>query len=147
MKFSVVFICILQLILVTSQDTSITGNENNDVVQFGRGVIVIAPDVTTMVEITAETTTMVKTTPETTTIGETTPETTIMSGTTSEGATETTVIASTMDTSTSTQKPDDSKDNSGLGAGVIVGIVFGSLAGLAVIGAIIYFVRRWILSR
>ncbi|CAH8860719.1 unnamed protein product [Trichobilharzia szidati] len=133
MKFSVVFICILQLILVTSQDTSITGNENNDVVQFGRGVIVIAPDVTTMVEITAETTTMGETTPETTTIGETTPETTsmgettpetttigeitpettIMSGTTSDGATETAVITSTMDTSTSTQKPDDSKDNSG----------------------------------
>ncbi|CAH8860698.1 unnamed protein product [Trichobilharzia szidati] len=84
MKFSVVFICILQLILVTSQS-----NENKDIDQVGQDLRKKFDGIVDNIR----------------------------------------------------------KEQAGLGAGAIVGIVFGCLAGLAIIGAIIYFVRRWLSSR
>nr|CAH8862450.1 unnamed protein product [Trichobilharzia regenti] len=141
MKFSVVLICILQLIVVRSQSDSV--EETTPEITIMEET---TPEITTMEETTPEITIMEETTPEIITMGETTPEITIRGETTPGDETENTMI-STMDTSTTTQKPDDSKHKRGLGAGIIVAIVFGCLAGIAIIGAIIYFVRQWLSSR
>nr|CAH8862453.1 unnamed protein product [Trichobilharzia regenti] len=142
------------LIVVRSLSNSITRIENKDVVNFGQGVIETTPEITTMGETTPGITTVAETTPEITTIAETTPKITTMAETTPEittmaettpgGETENTM---TMDTYTTTQKPDNSKRNVGIGAGTIVAIVFGCLAGVGVIGVIVCFIRQRPLTR
>ncbi|VDQ00549.1 unnamed protein product [Trichobilharzia regenti] len=107
MKFSVVLICILQLIVVRSQSDSV--EETTPEITIMEET---TPEITTMEETTPEITIMEETTPEIITMGETTPEITIRGETTPGDETENTMI-STMDTSTTTQKPDDSKHKRG----------------------------------
>ncbi|VDQ11756.1 unnamed protein product [Trichobilharzia regenti] len=109
MKISVVFVCILQLILVKSQ-------ENEDATEDYVLIIPIddtVPKTKNTDETTPGTSTTSENTPGPTTAEETTPEPVTTSGTTSGAETKTTVTSSTMETSVPTRKPDDSKDKGG----------------------------------